>query len=459
MNRRTRETLSEKNQNRDATSHYPSQKTTVKWKRAEPNKRTLILQMAAMGQSMRKIASIMTLNVSTVSRIIRRETVGRMATTRLGRPRITQTGSNQRTSCSNTSTSLSRSGRSGTNAKESSLEQRSAIVALHREGISTRQIAKRMCVSQTMVVRCLKRFKENRCNKNRVRCGRPRITTEREDKYITVLSKRERTRTAPDIREELNALRSSSLSVPTVRRRLLEVGLKGRIAAKKPLLREANKIKRLQWAKDHEHWNINQWSKVLFTDESKFDLFSSKRRVFVRRLPGERMNQGCVVPTVKHGGGSVLVWGSFARSGVGDLIRIEGILKKEGYLDILKQNAVPNGLQLIGKGFTFQQDNDPKHSAKLCRGYVQDLDENGTLSNMVWPAQSPDLNPIELLWDELDRNTRQMRPQNHKHLWECLQTAWKQITSDTLKKLIERMPRICKAVIKANGGYFEESKV
>lgn len=305
----------------------------------------------------------------------------------------------------------------------------------------------------------MKRFKDTRSHENRKRCGRSRITTRREDKYVTILSKRERTRTAPDIREELNSMRSTPLSVPTVRRRLLEVGLKGRIAAKKPLLREVNIMKRLQWAKDHESWDTNQWARVLFTDESKFDLFGNKRRVFVRRLVGERMNPSCIVPTVKHGGGSVLVWGSFARSGVGDLIRISGILNKEGYLNILQQNAIPSGKRLVGRGFILQQDNDPKHSSKLCRGFVNEEEQKGELVNMVWPAQSPDLNPIELLWDELDRATRKIRPQNHEHLWECLQRCWQQIDDDAIRKLIERMPRVCKAVINVNGAYFEESKI
>lgn len=171
------------------------------------------------------------------------------------------------------------------------------------------------------------------------------------------------------------------------------------------------------------------------------------------------MNTDCVVPTVKHGGGSVLVWGSFAGKRVGDLIRIEGILNKEGYLKILQENAVPNGLELVGHGFVLQQDNDPKHSSKLCRGYANELEKEGKLVNMLWPAQSPDLNPIELLWDELDREVRKMRPHNHKHLWQCLQECWTNIKAETLEKLINRMPRVCKAVINADGGYFEEAKI
>jgi hypothetical protein len=78
-----------------------------------------------------------------------------------------------------------------------------------------------------------------------------------------------------------------------------------------------------------------------------------------------------MVPTVKYGGGSVMVWGCFSGCGTGDLVKINGIMKKEQYKQILQENAVPSGLNLIGHVFIFLQDNDPKHSSKLCRGHVE----------------------------------------------------------------------------------------
>ena len=113
----------------------------------------------------------------------------------------------------------------------------------------------------------------------------------------------------------------------------------GRIAVRKPLLRSVNKQKRLKWAKEHEKWTVKQWKKVLWTDESKFQLFGQNRRVFVRRQNGERMTDGCVVPTVKHGGGSVLVWRCFGGESSGDLVQIKGIMRKEQYHSILQRHA------------------------------------------------------------------------------------------------------------------------
>ena len=86
-------------------------------------------------------------------------------------------------------------------------------------------------------------------------------------------------------------------------------------------------------------------------------------------------------------------------------------------------------------------------------------ESDGVLHQMTWPPQSHNLNPIEMVWDELDRRVKERQPTSAQHLWELLQDCWKSIPGDDLMKLVERMPRVCKAVIKAKGGHFEESQI
>ena len=219
------------------------------------------------------------------------------------------------------------------------------------------------------------------------------------------------------------------------------------------MLRIGNKKKRLQWAIDHQNWTEEDWGKVLWTDESKFELFGQRRRIYIRRTTKEKMIPECLVPTIKHGGGSVMVWGCFSSAGVDDLVKIEGIMKKEQCKTILENNAIPSGLRTIGHGFAFMQDNDPKHTSKLCKNYIKEQENNGVLKNMTWPAQSPDLNQIELLWGELDRKVRQKCPTSKEHLWQILEEPWLSTTPEIINKLINRMPRIAKKVIKLMG-YF-----
>lgn len=343
--------------------------------------------------------------------------------------------------------------------KEISIEKRAQVIILKKAGKTQREIAALVGISQKGVFSTLKRYTETGSNVDKNRSGRPRKTNKHDDRRIGAISENDRFKTAPDITAEINRTLPNPISVTTVKDRLKNKGLVGRVAAKKPLLRAVNKQKRLKFAKEHENWTMEQWKSVLWTDESKFEIFGSKRRQFVRRKPGERFKSKCIAPTVKHGGGSVMVWGCFSFEGVGELFKINGIMKKEQYRQILQRIAIPSGVGLIGYGFVFQQDNDPKHTSNYCQNYLKSKEEEGVLELMEWPPQSPDSNPIELLWDELDRKVRSMRPTSESHLWECLQRAWNNIELETLQKLVERMPRVCKAIIKARGDHIDEKQL
>ena len=275
------------------------------------------------------------------------------------------------------------------------------------------------------MAKTIKRYNETGTYEDRPRTGRPRATSAAEEKFIWDTSLRNRVQVA-------------HISTSTVQRRLRESGLHCRIVTKKPLLRKNNKKKRLAWAKKHNEWTLNQWESVLWSDESKFDIFGSTRRVFVRRRKGERMVSSCVVPTVDHGGGEVMVWGCFAGDTVGDLFKIQGTLNQHGYHSILQRHAIPSGLRLVGPGFVFQPDNDPQHTSRLCKGYLTKKESDGVLRQMTWPPQSPHLNPIEMVWDELDRRVKAKQPTSAQHLWELLQDCWKTIPGDYLIKLIEK---------------------
>jgi hypothetical protein len=184
-------------------------------------------------------------------------------------------------------------------------------------------------------------------------------------------------------------------------------------------------------------------------------VFGSQRGTFARCKKNEKTLEECLMLSVKHGGGNAF-WGCFGGCKVGDLYRVKRILKKEGYHSILQRHAIPCGRRLIGANFLLQQDNDPKHSSKLCNNYLGKKQSADILSIMEWPAQSPDLNHIELLWEQLDRIVPKKCPSSQSNLWEVLQDAWGEISSDYLNKLTTRMPKVCKALIAANA-FFDKS--
>ena len=163
--------------------------------------------------------------------------------------------------------------------------------------------------------------------------------------------------------------------------------------------------------------------------------------------------------TIKHGGGNIMVWGCFSDGQVGSITKIDGKMSKEVYLKILKEHVLVCGTELIGERFVFQQDNDPKLTPKVVKQYLNEKQEEGLLKVMTWPPQSPDCNPIELLWDHLGREVRKTPLRGKNDLWEAIQNIWKNIDEEYLKKLIDRMPRICQVIVKAKGSHFEEKMI
>ena len=103
-------------------------------------------------------------------------------------------------------------------------------------------------------------------------------------KHLKILSLNGQRKTSRELCDEINTTMTNGATVSsrTVRRKLGEEGLVGRIAAKKPLLKEKNRVKRLKFAKEHNKWTKEDWYKVLWTDESKFEQFGNKRRVYGR---------------------------------------------------------------------------------------------------------------------------------------------------------------------------------
>lgn len=326
--------------------------------------------------------------------------------------------------------------------------QRDQIRFDRKQNMTYQSISEKMGISKTACIQAMKHIERNGSSAPLVRALRPRKSTAQIDRIIHRLSERNRFVTAVQIQKDLESIYRIKLSVWTVRRRLREFGLMGRVARKKPFVSLKNRRARLEFARAHLNWTTAQWRRVFFTDESKFNMFGSDGKTYVRRRLHEEFHHICTKKTVKGKGGSVMVWAGFSRNGVGPIHHINEIMDQFVFKDILQKVLLPYSEDHLPLNWILQQDNDPKHSAKLVQKWISEQ----KINLMKWPAQSPDLNPIENLWNDVEKEIKIQKPTNKADLIKIIENAWKSIPLKRLEDLIDSMPRRCAAVIR-NFGY------
>ena len=189
-------------------------------------------------------------------------------------------------------------------------------------------------------------------------------------------------------RELQTSLAASGVNVhaSTIRRKLNRHDIHGRVARKKPLLSRKNKAARFNFAREHLDKPEAFWKSILWTDESKIELFGHNQNCHVWRKANTAFQEKNLLPTVKQGGGNVKVWGSFSASGPGRLHIIQGNMNSHAYQQILDQNLLPSVRELkLGRKWVLQQDNDPKHTSKTTKEWLK----RKRIHTLDWPSQRP----------------------------------------------------------------------
>ena len=215
----------------------------------------------------------------------------------------------------------------------------------------------------------------------------------------------------------------------------------------KPLLNQRQRQKPVTWTEEKKNWTVAQWSKLLFSDESKFCLSFGNQGPRVWRKSGEAQNPSCLKSSVKFPQ-SVMIWGAMSSAGVGPLCFIKSKVNAAVYQDILELFMLPSADEVYGDAdFIVQQDSAPAHTAKSTNTWFND---HG-ITVLDWPANSPDLNPIDNLWGIVKRKMRDTRPNNADELKAATKATWASITPQQCHRPIASMPRRIDAVIYAKG--------
>src|SRR5581483_1979047 len=190
-----------------------------------------------------------------------------------------------------------------------SLSQRERIYTLLQEGYPSRTVAARKKVSHVSILR-IKKIKEKTGSFNVApRSDRPKILTERHDRNNVKFIKSGECSNAIQIQKKLISDENIIVSSNTVRHSLQRQGFVARVKKRKPLLLKRHRIARKKFAKKYCNWTVEDWRRVVWSDESKFMIFGSDGREWCWKDPNSSLKPQHVKPTVKFGGGSVMVWG------------------------------------------------------------------------------------------------------------------------------------------------------
>ncbi|KAG0820583.1 hypothetical protein G6F19_012385 [Rhizopus arrhizus] len=274
-------------------------------------------------------------------------------------------------------------------------------IFLLKQGTSVREVEELTGLNKSTVGRLRKTHCTGVMKPNR---GRRKVLSAADERYCVRQVTKNRLPSAVKVTECLENDIGKKIGVETVRRALRKAGLDAIEKPKKSLLSAKNIRNRLSWCMAHKDWTIDDWKRVIWSDETKINRFNSDGRTWAWIRSGESLKSHHVKMTVKHGG--VLL----------PMLESVGCAKS--------MRTIEYGVSKLGferHQVIFQHDNDPKHTSKVVKEYLQ----KQSYTVLQWPAQSPDLNPIENMWSLLKRrlNDYETAPKGMNELYERVTKA------------------------------------
>ncbi len=242
------------------------------------------------------------------------------------------------------------------------------------------------------------------------------------------------------------------VSESTIRKALRKEGFSRHIAQRKPPISEVNRLARLCWAWEHVDWTREQWNSILWTDET-WVTAGKHTRIWVTRAPWEEWDPTCILDRVPRRQGWMF-WGSFHGNIKGPGVFWEkdwGTISQATYCERIV--PIIHGCIRMHPHLSLMQDGAPGHVA---RATIEDLRKRGV--NVIWwPSFSPDLNPIETVWNKMKDWIQENYPEklSYDGLRGAVNAAWERISPEFLSDLVDSMQARCEAVIRANGMHTE----
>jgi transposase len=320
--------------------------------------------------------------------------------------------------------------------------ERAAIITLHKVKWTGRDIAHVIKCSEQTVSLWVNRWREEHSVADAERSGRPHCTSEDTDVAIQEYADEKVNVTPRDVVRELEL----PVSARTVRRRLDEVGLFGRVQQEEHAYTDENIRRRISFAEGYSRWTEDDWARVIFSDETHFYL-GHHGHEYVQRPVGAALDPKYTRKT-EWLEGKVSLWGCICAGGLGHAELYVDSLDARKYQSILALNLVSSARQFWPRGqWWFQQDNASHHTA----GTSQVWFHNHGIDHIDWPAWSPDLNPIENLWNDLKRRVYAHHPNTMEELEHWIGMEWQATDLDFISHICRSMPHRLQLVLDNQG--------
>lgn len=250
-----------------------------------------------------------------------------------------------------------------------------------------------------------------------------------------------------------NSRSQTHVSATTMRVRLILLGIKARIPLYKPLMTDRHAAARVDFCLRYRNWTLKDWAMMIWSDETSIVLGKPPKRSHVWTHRGDRLLPCNVNHSTKYQGKPLMVWGCFAGSQRGLLLEVKRSINSEAYQEVLTQGLLPfleQHKQNEGSDqkLIFMHDNAPAHASASTKTWL----EAAKVAPIRWPAQSPDLNPIENVWRDLKHRVKARQP-TRKELPAVVQEEWTNMNGQYFQRFLTSMPRRIAQCLKNRGFY------
>jgi transposase len=318
------------------------------------------------------------------------------------------------------------------------------IKALNEAGLGYKRIAKQLGLNRNTVQSYVRKMKATAHLPPKLKAYKGKITPRQQLKIKRYIIANPLA-TLDMIMEDVGL----TISKPTLCRYLKRYGLERQVAEYQVIISDTNKRKRLDFAREMLQKDDDYLSRIMWTDETKVQVAPNGEIVFFRAPAGTPDEKLWKARKVQNGGGGVMFWGCMTRHAWGPLVVCEGTINGEKYLQLLKDVVIPE-INAAEYQIVFQQDNAPAHKNRIVTDYLAQQD----FETLQWPPQSPDLSPIEWIWNAVKMKVKALhpRPSTPRQIQEAVLDIWDNLEDSIRTKTIDTFRKRLRECIKNKGG-------